>query len=323
MHSTKYSQHSIGEHLVPYRLVFHKDSKVSEVTSKVRHDPTTWPNSEDIIVVDSDNKLIGVVELKKILASPGKITLANLVSENYPYVTEQAHQSNVAKIALRHGTENIPVVDEDNHFVGIIDATQILKILHEEHVEKLMHFSGILNNESLLEGYKARIAHVVRSRLPWLLLGLAGGAFSTFLIRSYSKALETELSLAFFIPVIVYMNAAVGTQAQTIFVRYSSFEKIHLLKSLIFELKVSAIVALTLASIIFVFTGILIDFNIGVIVALSMFFGILSSAVIGTIIPWFLEKQGKDPAIGSGPFTTIIQDLLSIIIYFNVASMLL
>lgn len=323
MQAPTFPIHSIGHHIVPFQLTFHKNNKVSEVVDTIRKDPSTWPNSENIIVVDPDKKLIGVIEFKKILSSPPHIKLENLISENYPYVTERSHQSNVAKIALKRGAENIPVVDEESHFVGIIDASQILKILHEEHVEKLMHFSGILNNESLLEGYKAKIFHVVRSRLPWLLLGLSGGALSTFLVRSYSEALEAELALAFFIPVIVYMNAAVGTQAQIIFVRYSALEKVNLVKSLVFELKVSTLVAITLSSIIFLFTGILIDFKIAAIVGLSMFLGILSSAFIGTIVPWFLEKRGKDPAIGSGPFTTIVQDLLSITIYFAIASALL
>ncbi len=323
MSPAKYSEHSIGEHLVPYRLVFHKDSKVSEVTSKVKRDPTTWPNSEDIIVVDSENKLLGVVELKKILSSPGNITLANLVSENYPYVTEHAHQSNVAKIALRHGAENIPVVDENNHFVGIIDATQILKILHEEHVERLMHFSGVLDNHALTEGYKASVFDVSKSRLPWLFLGLIGGILSTFIVESFANTLKTELSLAFFIPIIVYMNDAIGTQTQTIFVRLSALEKINLIKALIFELKISLLVASPIAVGIFLFTAFWLGTSIAQIVALSMFLGMLTSALIATLIPWSLEKLGKDPAIGSGPFTTIIQDLLSIIIYFKVATLLL
>jgi magnesium transporter len=119
------------------------------------------------------------------------------------------------------------------------------------------------------------------------------------------------------------MNDAVGTQTQTIFVRLSALEKINLLKTLIFELKISLLVATPIAVGIFIFTAIWLGSTIGEIVGLSMFLGMLSSALIATLIPWTLERLGKDPAIGSGPFTTIIQDLLSIIIYFKVASILL
>ena len=305
---------------MPFKLVFHKNDKVADVLDKIKNDPTSWPNIEHVFVVDPNQKLVGTVDFKKILSAPKNISLDNLVSEDHPVVTVHSHQSNVAKIALAHGTENIPVIDEEKHFVGIIDATQILKILHEEHVENLMKFSGILDHESFVLGYKAKIFEVAKSRLPWLFFGLVGGGISTFIVQNFQQTIREELALAFFIPVIVYMNDAVGTQAQTVFVRNSALEKTHLVKSLLFETKVTFLIALVLSISMYIFADIWLDANVALVVTLSMFLGIMSSAIIGTFIPWALEKFGKDPAIGSGPFTTILQDLLSIVIYFTIAS---
>jgi len=143
------------------------------------------------------------------------------------------------------------------------------------------------------------------------------------MIKVFEHTLTKELSLAFFIPVIVYMNAAVGNQTQTIFVRYSSIEKISFKKSFWYEFRASIIVAAVLSFTIFIFALFWFGMTVANIVAISMFTGVVSSVMIGTLIPWVFEKLRKDPAIGSGPFTTIIQDLLSILIYFSIASALL
>ena len=169
------------------------------------------------------------------------------MNKNFVSLTDHSHQESAVKLAIKKGVESIPVVDQDRHFLGIIDAEQIFKIMHEEHVERLMHFSGILNNEALVLNYKSKVWAVVKSRLPWLLLGLAGGIASTLIVDKFSQILETELTLAFFIPVIVYMNDAVGTQTQTIFVRYSALEKIVFIKSLLQETKAAILIGAVLS----------------------------------------------------------------------------
>ena len=318
-----YPKHSIGEHIVPFLLVFPKDEIVSKVVSFIREKIGSWPNSESVFVVDKQNKLIGAVEFKIILSANQNQKLETIMNKDLVFLTDHSHQASAVKLAVKEGIESIPIIDQGGHFLGIIDSGQILKIMNEEHIDKLMHFSGILDNESMVHAYKSKIFNVVFARLPWLILGLIGGIFSTIIIKSYAGTLEQELSLAFFIPVIVYMNAAVGYQSQTIFIRYSAFEKQNLKRALLYELRVALIVGVVLALGIFLFTYFWIGLMVSKIVALSMFFGIIASVLLGTFIPWLLQKLGKDPAIGSGPFTTIVQDLMSVLIYFSIATILL
>jgi len=321
--ASQYPKHSIAEHIVPFDLVFGLKDTVSLAIKKIEKEVSSWPNIEHLFIIDENRKLLGTVEFAKLLENPPETKLQDLANERFTFVTKHSHQSKVAKIALKLGVENIPVVDEEGHFVGIIDATEILKILHEEHVEKLMHFSGILNNEAFVEAYKSKVSASVRSRLPWLVLGLAGGILSTFIIQLYDHTLEAELSLAFFIPLVVYINAAVGYQTQTIFVRLGALEKIDIKKALFYELKVGLIVATLLSLGLFILTSFWINMKVSEIVALSMFVGIMISIVLATLIPWLLQKTGRDPAVGSGPFATILQDLISVVIYFSIASYLL
>lgn len=320
----RYPKHSIREHIMPFNLVFGLNDTTERAIKRIQNEPILWPNIKHLFIVDNNNKLIGTVELTKILASTPDTKLQDLVNKKSPFVTERSHQSNVAKIALKTGVETIPVVDEENHFVGIINTPQILKILHEEHVEELMKFSGIQTSEVFLDMAKARFTQVVKTRLPWLILGLMGGILATLVVEQFELALKKEIALAFFIPVIVYMNDAVGTQTETIFVRFTSLEKVSLKTYLFNELKIAILIALTLSSLILIFTlAWFQSINIALIVGSSMFIGIVTSVIIATFIPWILLKFEKDPAVGAGPFTTIIQDLFSILIYFSIASVIL
>jgi len=318
-----YPKHVLGEHIVPFQLTFDKDETVENTLSFIRKKVGSWPNTENIYVLDKNKKLIGSVEFKKLVSAQPEVKLYDLMEKAFA-LTDHSHQDTAIKLAVKEGIESIPIIDQNGHFLGIIDAGQIFKIMHEEHIERLMHFSGILNDESLVRPYTSKTVTVVKTRLPWLILGLFGGLLATSIVERFSHTLEAQLALAFFIPLIVYMNAAVGAQTQTIFVRYAALEKVGLAKSLFYELKVAVLVGTVLSLGIFLFTLLwLKDINLSKIVGFSMFCGILSSAFIGTITPWLLQKTGRDPAIGTGPFTTILQDLLSIIIYFSIAQALL
>lgn len=318
-----YPKHTIGEHIVPFQLTFNKEDSVEEALSLIQKRIGSWPNTESVFVVDKDNKLVGAIEFKELLTAKPKQMLEGIMKSSFESLTDRSHQGTAIKLAVKEGVESIPITDQNGHFLGIIDAGQIFKIMHEEHIEKLMHFSGILNNEAFVNAYKLKITSSVRARIPWLILGLAGGFLSTFIIKGFDHTLQEELSLAFFIPLIVYINAAVGYQTQTIFVRFSSLEKVSLKKVLLYELKVTFLISLILSFGVFIFGSLWIGMRVAEIVAVSMFIGVMFSTIIGVLIPWFLENMEKDPAIGSGPFTTIIQDLLSVTIYFSIASALL
>ncbi|OGM03394.1 hypothetical protein A2715_02795 [Candidatus Woesebacteria bacterium RIFCSPHIGHO2_01_FULL_39_32] len=319
-----YPKHALDKHIVPFELTFHKQDSVEKALSVIQGKIGSWPNTESIYVIDKENMLIGDVEFKKLLAAPPKEILEKIMERNFEVLTDHSHQETAIKLAVKKGAVSIPITDQNGHFLGIIDAGQIFKIMHEEHLEELMKFSGILSTEGFLDVFKNRFSQIVKARLPWLILGLLGGIAATMIVKRYELVLEKEIALAFFIPVIVYMNDAVGTQSETIFVRYAALEKVNLAKYLFKEAQVAVSIGLVISFLISIFILVwLKDPRITLIVGSAMFSGIVGSIFIATLIPWFLQKNGKDPAIGSGPFTTILQDLLSIVIYFSIASALL
>jgi magnesium transporter len=323
----KQNQHSprtAGGHLDHDVPVFGPEQGVDFVISEVRKNIGAWPDPQTIYVVDNNKKLIGVVGLNQILSSAPGQTLQNLMKKDFVSVTPRSQQAHVAKLVLQKGLESVPVVDKEGLFKGAIGTKQILEILHEEHIEDLMRFSGILTDETITDVLKTRIKKLISARLPWLLLGLIGGMFATTVVSFFEKALATKLTLAFFIPVILYMNAAVGAQTQTLYIRGVILGRLSLKKYLWQEVRVGSVIGIVMALIMAVFASLWTqDAQIVLIISLSMFVGILSSVFVASFIPWLLRKMGKDPAVGSGPFANVVQDILSLLIYFIIASIVL
>lgn len=320
-----YPRSTIGEHLVRYDLVFHKNTTCKEALATIKAREREWPDTEQIFVIDEGKKLIGSVNFKTLIASDWHTHLSSIMRRDFISVTDHAHQKTIARLAIKTGLANVPVTDADGRYLGIVDSTQILRILHEQHVDDLMRFSGVLGSEKLYNLFKTTISDSIRIRIPWLIIGLIGGIFISRIIEQFSGKLEQELSLAAFIPLIVYISDAAGTQTQTLYVRAASLEQIRFKRYVIEELKIGLsigfVVAILAVLIISSFYG--ISSRLPYIVGVSMFLGITTSGVVATTISWLIDRSGKDPALGSGPFATVIQDFLSVLIYFITATLLL
>ena len=163
---------------------------------------------------------------------------------------------------------------------------------------------------------------LIRLRMPWLIVGLVVGTVITFVVSRFERVLSQQVSLAFFIPVIIYMSDAVGTQTETIYVRNLSLKQAKFSVYLIKELLLGLVVGAVSGSLIGSFAWLWLKAGkVALTVGLATFASITSAAVIALIIPTLLHKfRNTDPAVGAGPFTTVLQDLVSLLIYFLIAS---
>lgn len=165
---------------------------------------------------------------------------------------------------------------------------------------------------------------VIRNRLFWLIIGLLGTLIAALVVRSFEAVLRRDLALVFFIPAIVYMADAAGTQTETIFIRGLSQGWLHKKRFLLREIFIGTLIGLFIGSISFLLIAIWLgDFRIATAVAVSMAVTIPFAMILATIIPWIFWKLKRDPALGSGPFATIFEDVLSLFIYFVIASAIL
>lgn len=164
-----------------------------------------------------------------------------------------------------------------------------------------------------------------RIRLMWLVIGLIGSLFIAKVIGSYEGLIKSHVILAAYIPLIVYISDAVGTQMESVIIRAIGVEHHFVFRRFILK---QAILTLMVAITLFIFSFFTITFihrsyQIGLVVSLGLLGGVLSSLVTGSVIPYYFWKFHQDPAEASGPIATIIQDTLSVIVFFLVASFLL
>lgn len=170
-----------------------------------------------------------------------------------------------------------------------------------------------------------RIDHLIEHRVPWLLIGLLGGLLATVIVSKYEAILAADVRLAFFIPIIVYLSDAVGTQTETIYVRaLAGKKKIRFAKYILKE----SVVGLGLGVISGTLLGIFAAYwlgspAIGIAIGLTMLINLTLAPILAVFIPSILYKEHADPALGAGPVATIIQDLISLVVYFFVASMII
>ncbi len=168
------------------------------------------------------------------------------------------------------------------------------------------------------------VDHLMEDRIPWLFVGLLGGVLTTFIVSKYEAILSADVRLAFFIPIIVYLSDALGTQSETIYVRELSERKRLNLKRYIIK---ESLVGLGLGIISGVTLGLLSAYwlsspAIGLTIGLTMAINLTIAPSLAILIPNLLYRRHTDPALGSGPLSTVIQDLISLLVYFFVAGVI-
>ena len=164
----------------------------------------------------------------------------------------------------------------------------------------------------------------VRHRLPWLLLGLVGSALATLVMSRFEAALSAHIAIAFFVPAIVYIADAIGTQSEAIAVRGLSLSQAGLARLLRGEIATGTLLGAIIAGValpaIWLAFG---DPRLAVAVSAAILAAGAVATTVGLLLPWLFSHAGLDPADGSGPIGTIIQDVASLLIYFGCVSLLL
>ena len=208
-------------------------------------------------------------------------------------------------------------------FLGLIAPTKMLAVLMQEHDEDLLRFSGLLATGSVSRiASEERVARRLVHRLPWLALGLIGAMVSAWLVGSSEEQLARTVQLAFFLPAIVYMADAVGTQTETLAVRGLSVG-VPIRRFVAKELITGALIGGVVAALFFPFCLVVFnDVAVAMTVSLALFASCGVASVVALLLPWLLTLLHKDPAFGAGPLSTVVQDLLSIAIYLALASVI-
>lgn len=299
----------------------HDDESAADVLARLRaHSPQYC---DVIYVIDTRRQLHGAVALSDLVCAPSEQRVAALKHAVHT-VSADADPEHVASVALRHGSIAVPVVDHGGHLLGVVPARTLMEVLRREHIEDLHRMAGIRRETAQARAaIEAPPMRRARDRLPWLLIGLAGSVLATLVVASFEAALQTKIALAFFVPAIVYLADAIGTQTEAIAVRGLSLSHAPMRDLVWGEMRTGLLIGLALGAIAWPAVWLVFgDVHLAATVALSLVVAGTAATTIGLLLPWLLARIGRDPAFGSGPIATIVQDVLSLAIYFVIAAAL-
>jgi magnesium transporter len=205
----------------------------------------------------------------------------------------------------------------------MVSPRQLVAALLASHDEDVARLGGYLaQTDRARSAAEERVSRRLWHRLPWLVVGLVGAMVSAIILGGFEEELSSEILLSFFVPAVVYMSGAVGTQTITVLVRGLSVG-VDLRRVVLGELVTGAVVGLLIAVVFFPFALLLWgEADVAAAVALALFASCAAATLVAMALPFGFQRLGLDPAFGSGPLVTVIQDLLSIAVYLGIATAL-
>ncbi|MDE2731941.1 MAG: magnesium transporter [Bacteroidota bacterium] len=309
-----------------------ESATVAEATEAVRRNAETVEEIFVVFVVDHAGRLTGFVSLKRLLLSPSNRRIGDMMQREVLSVTPEIDQEEVVRIIERYDLTSLAVVDRQRRLIGRITIDDAIDVIREEAEEDYQRLSGITGDE----GPTDSVFRITRGRLPWLFLGMIGAAFAGSVIGWFDDNIRQASVLAAFIPVVMAMAGNAGIQSSAIIVQGLASGDVwsaHLMRRLGKEVAVAVLngvalgVALALAVLLIMGGGwwagdqaVAEPERLAATAGLSLFVVVLLAAGIGAAIPLLLDRADVDPALATGPFITTSNDIISLVVFFTLAT---
>lgn len=276
-----------------------------------------------LYVTDRQNVLKGVVSLRDIVSSTFDTNMLEITNPNVISVRYDEDQEAVWKQFEKYGFVMMPVVDEENHMLGIITVDDIMDVIQEETTEDINRLGQVGKEERI----DSQLFESLRSRLPWLVINLFTAVMAAAVISLFEGTISQVVSLATIMPIVTGMGGNAGTQSLTIVVRGLSLGELT---------KENAVSILAKEVGVGLFSGIVIGVLIavgamlfernpmfGLVTGAAMFLNMILANIAGYFIPVLLEKCHVDPALASGVFVTTVTDVLGFLFFLGLATLAL
>ena len=326
-----YPENSAGSIMTTEFVSLRPQMTVEEATKRIKRTGVDKETINTCYVIDK-GRLIGALSLRTLILSDDDDVIEDIMEPNVISVTTSEDQETVAQMFSKYNFNALPVVDTENRLVGIVTVDDAIDVMEEEATEDIEKMAGMAPSErpylytSVLETWKARI--------PWLLILMLSATFTGLIINHFQNQLAACLVLSSFIPMLSGTGGNSGTQASVAVIRGLALGEIEFsdLWAVIWkEIRVSVLCGVCLAGANFakmmLVDNLLLHNGVTALVAavvcLTLVCVVFIAKLVGCSLPILAEKLGFDPAVMASPFITTIVDVLSLLIYFSVASALL
>jgi magnesium transporter len=275
-----------------------------------------------VYVVDEDDMLKGTVSLKKLLVARPSARIKNILNTNIVSVKTETNSEEVANIMKKYDLVSLPVINTIGRLMGRITIDDVVDVMKEEAEKDYQLISGITEDVEQTDN----VFMLTRARLPWLIIGLAGGILGSRVISMHESELKISPEIALFFPLIGAMGGNAGVQSSSIVVQGIAAGTIDLqgiTGKLLKEFSVAMINGLILSGLIFIYNLLFSDsFALTITVSIALLSVILFASVFGTFVPLMLQRLHIDPALATGPFITTTNDIIGLSIYLAIGRLM-
>ncbi|MDD4115818.1 MAG: magnesium transporter [Massilibacteroides sp.] len=318
----KYDEDTAGGLMGTEMIVVNENWSMPRCIDEMRTQAEEVDEIYYVYVVDDDERLKGVLPLKKLITNPSVSKIKHVMKKDPISVHEDDRVEEVVQAIEKYDLVALPVIDSIGRLVGRITIDDVMDEIREQHERDYQLASGISQDVETTDNVFLQTA----ARLPWLLIGMIGGLGNSLILGGFEGNFASNPKMALFIPLIGGTGGNVGIQSSAIVVQglaNNTLKSDNILSQLGKELIVSLINASIISLIVFFYNFFILgDSGITASVSLSLFAVVLFASIFGTIVPITLSKMKIDPALATGPFITITNDIIGMMIYMFVTSAL-
>ncbi len=320
----KYDEDTAGGLMGTEMIVVNENWSMPQCIKEMRMQAEDLDEVYYVYVVDNDNKLRGILPLKKLITDPSVSKIKRVMETDPVAVKAETPIDDVALDFEKYDLVAMPVVDSIGRLLGQITVDDVMDQVRESQERDYQLASGISSDVDADDSILAQ----TKARIPWLLIGILSGILASLILTGFESQLAAVTALALFIPVIGGTGGNVGVQASAIVVQglaNGSLDVKEFTRQIWKEVVIGLLNATVLTAVIFVYNLIMLpgEFAVTISVATSLFCVVMFASILGTLVPMTLEKLHINPALATGPFIQISNDLVGIIIYVEIATFFL
>lgn len=317
----KYDEDTAGGLMGTEMIVVNENWSMPECIKQMRMQAEDMDEIYYVYVVDNDDRLKGILPLKTLITHPSVSKIKHIMECEPVSVKTDTPIDDVALDFEKYDLVAMPVVDSIGRLVGRITVDDVMDQVRESSERDYQLASGLSSDVDASDSILAQ----TKARIPWLLIGIVSGILASLILTGFEAQLQAVTTLAIFIPIIGGTGGNVGVQASAIVVQglaNGTLDIKEFAKQLWKEVRVGLLNATIISGVIFVYNLIMIphDFAVTLSVAVSLFIVVMFATLLGTIVPLTLEKLKINPALATGPFIQISNDIVGLVIYVFISS---
>jgi magnesium transporter len=292
---------------------------VGNVIDHMRDSDDLPDEFNEIFVVDPAFRVLGSVELSKLLRTKRDVAVSAIMNTDRHVVLATEDQEALARQFQRYDLMSAPVVDANNRMVGVVTVDDVVEVIQDEAEEDMKALAGV-GDESLADS----VLETVRSRVPWLIVNLGTAILASSVIKHFDATIEQMVALAVLMPIVASMGGNAGTQTMTVTVRALATSKLGrvnaprvVMREAFVGVANGLILSVIIAAVVFVWFG---SGKLGGVIGVAMIVNSIAAGLAGILIPLAMDSLDLDPAPASGVFVTMITDIVGFFAFLGLAS---